>query len=252
MSHSPPEDNFLNFLLCRLPKSMNAQLRTFILSGEVAMNTKPIVVATLVGSMLFGSAAMAGGRTSSMDRNSTTTTTSTTSLSNDEISSLQFMREEEKLARDVYLTLDGYWGTQTQVFANIAESEQEHTSTIDFLLDKYDVEDPVLNDEIGLFTNPELQELYDQLVAKGTNSFIDGLYVGALIEEVDMEDIVAAIEKTDERAMILAYSNLLDGSENHLRAFVAVIEQQGLVYEAQVLDADEVAYILTADSDSGH
>ena len=213
------------------------------------MNTKPLLVTTLVGSILFGSAAIAGGPGHNQSRSNTVD--SSVSLSATEISNLEFMREEEKLARDVYLTLDGYWGTQTQVFANIAESEQSHTSSIDYLLDKYDIEDPVLHDEIGLFTNTELQELYDTLVAKGTQSLIDGLYVGALIEEVDMEDITAAINDTDERSIILVYSNLLDGSENHLRAFVDVIEKQGLTYEAQVLESDEVEYILESESDSG-
>ena len=210
------------------------------------MNAKPLVVATIIGSLLFGGAAMAAGKPANKDRD-----TSTSELSSTEISNLEFMREEEKLARDVYLTLDGYWGTQTRVFANIAESEQQHTSSIDYLLERYDIEDPVLRDEIGLFTNTELQELYDTLVAKGTNSLIDALYVGALIEEVDMEDITAAIQETDERPIILVYSNLLDGSENHLRAFVDVIEAQGLVYEAQVLEQHEVDYILESASDSG-
>lgn len=168
-------------------------------------------------------------------------------LSQIEIANLQFMREEEKLARDVYLTMDQYWGQQTSAFANIAVSEESHTSTIDYLLEKYDIEDPVISDEIGVFTNPELQELYHTLVEQGSVSFIDGLHVGALIEEVDMEDILAAIEATDERAMILAYSNLLDGSKSHLRGFVSVIEAQGLVYEAQVLDTDEVQLILESE-----
>lgn len=172
-------------------------------------------------------------------------------LSEEEVRTIQFMREEEKLARDVYLMLDREWGTQTRVFANIAESEELHTSSVEYLLDKYDIEDPVLHDEIGLFTHPELQALYDELIARGMNSLIDALFVGGLIEEKDMVDIVEAIEGTDERSLILVYSNLLDGSENHLRAFVEVIEEQGLEYEAQVLSEDEVDHIIEAESDSG-
>lgn len=209
------------------------------------MKIPHLFAATLLGSLMFTSSAIAGG-------NGSGAVASSTELSSTEIANLQFMREEEKLARDVYLTLDGYWGTQSKVFANIAESEQEHTSSVDYLMDRYDIDDPVLHDDIGLFNNPELQELYDTLVEKGTQSFIDGLYVGALIEEVDMEDITSAISETDERPIILVYSNLLDGSENHLRAFVDVIEEQGLVYEAQVLAADEIEYILEATSDSGN
>ena len=206
------------------------------------MNMQSILTMFFLSMMVLAGSVDAAGRGGKGGGNSGDTSTS--DLTATEIANLQFMREEEKLARDVYLTLDQYWGTQTQVFANIAVSEESHTSAIDFLLDKYGVEDPVISDDIGVFTDPELQALYDELVEKGIVSLVDGLYVGGLIEEKDMMDILAAIEETDERAMILAYSNLLDGSKSHLRAFVTVIESLGLVYEAQVLDADEVQFIL--------
>ncbi len=205
------------------------------------MKAKHLIAATLIGSLITGNAAMAAPRVK------TTSTTTTTTLVASEIAMLQFMREEEKLARDVYRTLDQYWGTQTSVFANIAVSEQQHTTAIEALLDKYQLEDPVVQDVTGVFVNAELQELYDLLVHKGTQSMVDGLYVGALIEETDIEDIVDAIEATDERATIITYSNLLDGSKNHLRAFVDVIEKQGLSYEAQVLTDAEVDSILDAE-----
>lgn len=205
------------------------------------MKPRYLAAVTLMTSTLFGSLAFAGKQTEPV----------ASVLSDEEVSTIQFMREEEKLARDVYLTLDQQWGSQTQVFANIAESEELHTSSVDYLLDKYEIEDPVLHDDIGVFTHPELQALYDELVAKGLRSLVDGLFVGGLIEEKDMKDIVEAIEGTDERPMILVYSNLLDGSENHLRAFVDVIEAQGLEYDAQILTQDEVEHILAATSDSG-
>jgi hypothetical protein len=198
-----------------------------------------IASSVLLCSIVLGASAMAAPTGKSKLSSST--------LSEAEISNLQFMREEEKLARDVYLTLNEYWGTMTSVFSNIALSEESHTSTINYLLDKYDIQDPVVSNEVGVFTNPELQELYHVLVETGSASLMDGLYVGALIEEVDMRDIVEAIDATDERAMILAYSNLLDGSKSHLRAFVSAVESEGLVYEAQVLDADEVQLILESE-----
>jgi len=204
------------------------------------MKSKFLTIPVLLAGALFGSPVFASEPDSDLQV-----------LSEEEVSTIQFMREEEKLARDVYLTLDWEWGDQTDVFANIAESEEEHTSSVEYLIEKYQIEDPVLHDEVGLFTHPELQALYDELVARGMASLLDGLYVGGLIEEKDMQDIVAAIDETDERSLVLVYSNLLDGSENHLRAFVDVIENEGLEYEAQLLTQDEVEYILSADSDSG-
>ncbi|MDF1821713.1 MAG: DUF2202 domain-containing protein [Alcanivoracaceae bacterium] len=174
------------------------------------------------------------------------TSSTADSVSAGEAADLAFMREEEKLARDVYLTLDSYWGTETKVFANIAKSEQTHTSTVEYILSKFDVDDPVIRDELGVFVNDELQALYDTLAVKGSASLIEGLYVGALIEEKDMRDILAAIDRTDERAIALAYSNLLDGSKDHLRAFVSVIESLDLAYNAQVLSQEEVDMILSS------
>lgn len=79
-------------------------------------------------------------------------------------------------------------------------------------------------------------------------SLIEALRVGGYIEEKDMEDILAAINRTDERAINIAYSNLLDGSKSHLRAFVRVLENKGVPYEAQILDQEEVDLILEDDS----
>ncbi|AOY88024.1 hypothetical protein BKP64_07490 [Marinobacter salinus] len=206
------------------------------------MKTNSFINGLIISSIFISSSALAAGGQGHESSSASSELTTT------ETDDLQFMREEEKLARDVYLTLDQYWGDQTQVFAQIALSEETHTSTVNYLLDKFDVEDPVVNDTIGVFTNEELQALYDELIAKGKNSLLDGLYVGGLIEEKDMRDILAAINETDERAITLAYSNLLDGSKSHLKAFVAVIEDQGLDYQAQVLEPEEVELILEDDS----
>lgn len=214
------------------------------------MNVRTLLCATLISSTITTSAALAAGAHGQgrQDTANSSTTDSVLEVSSEltgtEIDDLRYMREEEKLARDVYITMDEYWGNQTLVFAQIALSEDTHTSTVDYLLDKFGVEDPVVSDTIGEFTNEELQALYDKLIAEGANSFINALYVGALIEEKDMRDILAAINRTDERPIILAYSNLLDGSKSHLRAFVKVIEDQGLTYEAQLLEPEEVELIL--------
>jgi len=219
------------------------------------MNVKTLLCATLISSTIASSAVMAAGAPGQgrQDTTDSSTTDSVLDVSSEltgtETDDLRYMREEEKLARDVYITMDEYWGSQTLVFAQIALSEDTHTGTVDYLLDKFGVEDPVVNDTIGEFTNEELQALYDKLIAEGSNSFINALYVGALIEEKDMRDILAAINRTDERPIILAYSNLLDGSKSHLRAFVKVIEDQGLTYEAQLLEPEEVELILE-DADS--
>jgi hypothetical protein len=76
-------------------------------------------------------------------------------LSEIEKTSLIYMREEEKLARDVYLELYDIWGQQ--IFSNIASSEQSHTDAVKTLLERYDIPDPVTDDVRGVFASPVLQ-----------------------------------------------------------------------------------------------
>ena len=159
-----------------------------------------------------------------------------------EADNLTYMREEEKLARDVYLTMYDAWGLN--IFSNIAASEQTHTDAVAEMLEKYKLPDPVVDDRVGIFVNQKLIDLYDTLLARGYQSSLEALYVGALIEEVDMVDLKRAIEETDNEDIQQLYENLLSGSRNHLRAFVGLIEDQGIVYEAQLLPQDEVDAIV--------
>jgi len=204
------------------------------------LNTK--LASLMLGLSLVTTNLMAGGMTDTI----ASSTISTKSLNEVEQEDLLFMREEEKLARDVYLFAFSQWGDV--VFENIAESEQEHTEMILALLEKYNLEDPALENE-GEFTNHELQELYNDLIAEVQNSEIDALYVGALIEEKDMIDILDAIDRTDNRDIKTVYQNLLDGSKLHLQAFVDVLESKGIEYEPRLIDEDLYEEIIDESDD---
>jgi hypothetical protein len=167
----------------------------------------------------------------------------TITLNADEKQDLIFMREEEKLARDVYLTLYDKWGTA--VFASIATSEQQHMDAILNLLNTYKLADPAAGKLVGEFVNPELQALYDALIERGSQSVLEALKVGGVIEETDIEDLTAAMETSRLSKIDNVYSNLLDGSYNHLRAFAGKIESlTGLPYAAQVVEQEVVDRIL--------
>jgi hypothetical protein len=170
---------------------------------------------------------------------------STITLTADEKNDLAFMREEEKLARDVYLTLHDIWGSQ--VFANIASSEQQHMDAILDLLNLYKLPDPAAGKLIGEFANAELQALFVALVARGRKSALEALMVGGVIEETDIEDINAAMATSRLSNIDQVYQNLLNGSYNHLRAFARNIQSlTGLPYVAQVVSQDIVDSILAS------
>jgi len=155
-------------------------------------------------------------------------------LSAEEADTLLWMREEEKLARDIYLKLHQRW--KKPVFQRIASSEQRHFEAIGNKIDLYGLIDPALPG-LGQFTDAELQDTYDQLLMTGMTSYIKALTVGATIEDMDISDLQAAIEGTGDTALRNTYQNLLDGSKNHLRAFVQLLRGLGVDYTPQYIDA---------------
>lgn len=145
-------------------------------------------------------------------------------LNDQEITDLTFMREEEKLAHDVYIFLYKRYGLS--IFNNIAGSEQMHTDSVKLLLDFYGINDPVASMELGKFDNTDLQTLYDQLIEQGSLSLSEALKVGTAIEEIDILDLQEAIENTTQVNILRVYNNLLQGSYNHLRAFTSTLGMQ--------------------------
>lgn len=138
-----------------------------------------------------------------------------------EKTTLLFMREEEKLARDVYIMMYEIW--HSTVFSNIAVSEQRHMDALKNLIDKYGLEDSA-SSEIGVFNDEKLKLLYSELIDKGKQSLLDAFEVGKMIEELDISDLEAAIAETNKVDLDTVYGNLLRGSENHLSAFNFQIE----------------------------
>ena len=146
-------------------------------------------------------------------------------LSEGEINSLTYMREEEKLARDVYLYLHDKWGSR--IFDNISVSEQTHMDAIKTLLDRYGLDDPAAGNDLGVFDNPELQALYTELIEGGSGSLIAALKVGVFIEITDISDLTVGIAETERRDIEKVYTNLRKGSQNHWDAFCSNLVKLG-------------------------
>lgn len=163
--------------------------------------------------------------------------------------SLEFMREEEKMARDVYLKFNRDYGQN--VFANIASSEQSHMDAVLNLMYIYNVEDSSTGVE-GTFNNADLQALYDALIDMGSTSLTGAYLAAALIEETDIHDLIRFEEnETLPSDIIAVYDNLLCGSRNHLRSYVSNYEQlTGNTYQVQLPElTTEVAEILASGNE---
>lgn len=163
-------------------------------------------------------------------------------LSEAEAEGLVYMREEEKLARDVYAALYEVWNTP--IFDSISRSEEQHMKSISQLLDRYGIADPIVVDEPGVFADPSLQTLYDELVEAGRASLTDAMSVGATIEDLDIHDLQQHIAESDNDDIRIVYQNLMKGSRNHIRSFVAQLDRLGADYEAQYVSAEYLEQVL--------
>jgi len=167
-------------------------------------------------------------------------------LTEQESQGLVYIREEEKLAHDVYVYLFNLY--DNQVFNNISSSEQRHMDMILSLLVKYNIEDPVLLGE-GEFANVELQQLYNDLIAQGSNSEVDALLVGATIEDLDIRDIETYKTSLSTPDIIQTYDKLLCGSRNHMRAFTTQLATFGVTYEPQYITQEVLDAIISSDNE---
>jgi hypothetical protein len=165
-------------------------------------------------------------------------------LTREEVEGILFMREEEKLARDVYLYL--YEVFPLRPFLNISKSEQAHMDAIKYLIDTYELEDPVGENQEGIFQNQELQELYNELIKTGSESREEALKVGALIEEIDIIDLRNELEETAKNGdVIRVFKNLCKASERHLKAFVRVLGRYDVDYQPVRLEQEAFDRILS-------
>jgi len=159
------------------------------------------------------------------------------------------MREEEKLARDVYLAFYDKWNLK--IFYNIAQSEKTHMEAVKLLLKRYGIEDPVGEDIVGTFEKERLQILYDKLVAKGIQSLEQALSASATVEELDIYDLKELLSKTDNNDVKIVYQNLLKGSRNHLRSFNMQLEENGITYSALYLSQKEYDDLAASPQERG-
>lgn len=167
-------------------------------------------------------------------------------LTQDEIDGLNYMREEEKLARDVYIHFYDIYNLE--MFNNISKSEQKHMDQLNVLMVKYDITDPSL-EELGKFSNEHLQSLYDALIESGNKSIEDALKVGATIEDVDIYDLDEFFVKVVQEDIMEVYESLNCGSRNHMRSFNKQILKHNTTYEAQFISQERYDEIVGSSNE---
>jgi len=170
-------------------------------------------------------------------------------LSKNEIETINHMREEEKLAYDVYTAFNQKW--DMRIFSNIRKAEKRHLNTMGDIIEKYELEDPVKDLPPGKFNDPEMQKVYDSFIERGMKSKQEALLVGAEIEDLDINDIRVNFSKLDNLDLKTVLSNLERGSENHLRAFNRNLKNYDMVYEPKHISKEDFDKIISSGNKRG-
>lgn len=157
---------------------------------------------------------------------------------------IQYIYEVEKVARDVYQYFYDEWETPVQNI--ISGSEQTHMDIMKELIDKYNLDDPAEGNGYGEFSNSDLQQLYHDLKELGLSSEVDALSTAAMIEEFDIVEIKKYVNNTDKDDIISGYNKLIEGSESHLRVFVAKLKDEAVEYQPQYLSQQDYNQIIVA------
>lgn len=148
----------------------------------------------------------------------TATATATSTLSAATASDLVFVRDEERLARDLYAAIAAQYGDALP-FSTIVNSEQRHFDAVGVLLARYGLADPASGKAAGQYANPAIQTLYDTLLAQSKISLAEAYQVGIAVETRDIEDVKKGASDATQADVDRVFTMLLRGSEKHLSAF---------------------------------
>jgi hypothetical protein len=165
-------------------------------------------------------------------------------LTSREKEGMLFIWEEEKAARDLYMSL--YDKNNLTIFMNLRRSEQSHMDQAKAIIDKYGLTIPG-NDEQGVFQNQTLQKIHDDLLAEGLRSDQDALMVAAAFEEISIMDLEKEISATKTEDTRVVYQGLLAGSRKHLRSYVADLQGRGIQYAPKYLSKSEFEETIKAN-----
>jgi hypothetical protein len=179
--------------------------------------TRTVAAAAIMTGLGLGIAAIATAAPTPTPSPSATTSTATASVAKQ----LAHLREEERLARDVYTAIAKLYPA-TPAFSRIASSEQRHFDTMGLMLTRYGLSDPSSGLAAGSYDESGLTTLYAQLMTQSKASVAEAYAVGIAIEKTDIADLKAAIADSPPADVKAVYTNLQAGSDNHLATFTAL------------------------------
>lgn len=188
--------------------------------------------------------------TSMMTRaNITPVMEATSPLTADETEFLYAIREDEKIAHDVYAAFSALYPA-AKTISKIMTAESSHISAAEAVLDYYEIEYPPLSDT-GIFEDADRQALYNDLITKGT-TLIKAYGTMALMEEETVYAYKSIQNQLTNSNLSLLLSQLIKASSNHLRATVRQVVKLGGSYSPAYLSDEEYQTIINMAFENGN
>jgi hypothetical protein len=172
---------------------------------------------------------------------------STAELTADEIEFLYAVREDEKVARDLYAAF--FEKYKLKAFENLSKAEINHIRAVELLMDYYEIEYPEAGD-YGKFTDPARQQLYDSLLLKGETA-LEAFKVMAQLEEDNIVSYLKVLEDIDNDNIGIVIENLERASENHFKATIRQITALGGEYTARYMTQEQYSAIIAKGFEQG-
>ena len=149
-----------------------------------------------------------------------------------------------KFKRDTYLEGDGVW--EDPLFKTFASDEQSQIERLEELIANYAIEKPEFywGNYSVLWENEEMRPLLmsDRDWLTTQEKFFTR---AAFIEEMNIRDLLLAIEETVEQLLKDTYNEMLEDACAHLSGVVARLYEDPLDYLAQLLSQENVDEILS-------
>lgn len=171
-------------------------------------------------------------------------------ISQNDRDALIYNMQEEKVADNFYAAMQSLYALN--VFENISKSETMHMKHVKTLLDKFGIDNPVSGkyEAAGSFMDAGLERMYNDMISIGNISVTDALKESAKFEEMDIRDLKAFVESTENTSIESTLNKLINASGNHLRAFVRNLKTRGIEYSPQYLSQEEFSGIISSSGKS--
>ena len=163
---------------------------------------------------------------------------------------LIYTMQEEKVANNFYTAMQSLYGLN--VFENISKSETMHMKHVKALLDNFGIDNPVSGkyEAAGSFMDAGLEKMFNDMISVGSISVTEALKESAKFEEMDIRDLNAFVESTENTSIESTLNMLINASGNHLRAFVKNLKTRGIEYTPQYLSQEEFNGIISSSGKS--